>query len=297
MIYKYAMNAMASSQGTSSSNEPTGIDIVKHEFWVWNQKQLLSLILIVLICLIVSLIVFIKIKKEARKDKAPKGLLFVMEGYVNYIDNAYDDNTDTKLPKARFYVFGLATFLFVGNLLGLIGFEPVTTSYSVALTCGLITFLGIYVIGFMYQKWRFFKRYINPIEIIGQFSPLISISFRIFGNIIGGAVIIYLIYYVFGFVWVKMTGQPNFDYAVTHNQAWPLLAPLITPFLHMYFDMFSAFIQALVFCSLTTIWWAQEVEVDEKEVKEANKSITKNGLEDSLNVNNSKSLTLNQNIY
>ncbi len=62
-----------------------------------------------------------------------------MEGYVNYIDNVYDDNTDRKIPKARFYVFGLATFLLLGNLLGLIGLEPVTTSYSIALTFGLMS--------------------------------------------------------------------------------------------------------------------------------------------------------------
>ncbi len=79
-----------------------------------------------------------------------------MEGYVNYIDNVYDDNTDRKIPKARFYVFGLATFLLLGNLLGLIGLEPVTTSYSIALTFGLMSWLGIYVTGLIYQKWRFF---------------------------------------------------------------------------------------------------------------------------------------------
>ncbi|WP_338822921.1 F0F1 ATP synthase subunit A [Mycoplasmopsis felifaucium] len=275
---------------------PQGIDAIKHEWSEWNQKQLLSLILIVLICLIVSLIVFIKIKKEARKDKAPKGILFVMEGYVNYIDSAYDDNTENKLPKAKFYVFGLATFLFVGNLLGLIGFEPVTTSYSVALTCGLITFIGIYVVGFMYQKWRFLKKYKNPIEIIGQFSPLISISFRIFGNIIGGAVIVFLVYYIFGYLFALMTGQ-NFTKAMQNNTAWPILAPLITPFLHMYFDMFSAFIQALVFCSLTSIWWSSEVEINEKKIKEASTTVNNKGLETTQNTKNSKALTLNQNIY
>ncbi len=42
----------------------------------WNQKQLLSLIVVVLICLIFSLYVFIKIKKYAKEDKAPKVVLF-----------------------------------------------------------------------------------------------------------------------------------------------------------------------------------------------------------------------------
>ncbi|ADR25031.1 F0F1 ATP synthase subunit A [Mycoplasmopsis bovis] len=229
----------------------------------WNQKQLLSLIVVVLICLIFSLYVFIKIKKYAKEDKAPSGIILAMEGYVNYIDNVYDDNTDRKIPKARFYVFGLATFLLLGNLLGLIGLEPVTTSYSIALTFGLMSWLGIYVTGLIYQKWRFFARYKNPIEIIGQFSPLISISFRIFGNIIGGSIIMVMIYSLFGYIWTKM---------IPNSPPLPLLAVIFTPVLHLYFDVFSAFIQALVFCSLTTIWWAQEAEIEEKNVKIDEKS-------------------------
>ncbi len=122
----------------------------------WNQKQLLSLIVVVLICLIFSLYVFIKIKKYAKEDKAPSGIILAMEGYVNYIDNVYDDNTDRKIPKARFYVFGLATFLLLGNLLGLIGLEPVTTSYSIALTFGLMSWLGIYVTRLDLSKMKIF---------------------------------------------------------------------------------------------------------------------------------------------
>nr|WP_318030689.1 hypothetical protein [Mycoplasmopsis bovis] len=98
----------------------------------WNQKQLLSLIVVVLICLIFSLYVFIKIKKYAKEDKAPSGIILAMEGYVNYIDNVYDDNTDRKIPKARFYVFGLATFLLLGNLLRL---NWIGTSYNFLFNC------------------------------------------------------------------------------------------------------------------------------------------------------------------
>lgn len=270
-----------------AANESSNIEMIKKEFTNWNQKQLLSLIVVVLICLIVSLIVYIKLKHNFKKDKAPKGIVFVMEGYVNYVDDLYDNTSDGKLPKMKFYIFGLATFLFVGNLLGLIGLEPIATSYSVALTCGLITFIGIYVIGFIYQKFRFFKRYINPIEIIGQFSPLISITFRIFGNLIGGGLILFLIYYFFGWVWTKIPGQTT---------AWPLLAPLVTPFLHMYFDIFSVFIQTLVFCSLTTIWWSREVEDDKNEVKAASQGTTISGLETN-NAKHTKKITLNHNIY
>lgn len=46
----------------------------------------------------------------------------------------------------------------------------------------------------------FFKKFANPVELIGQFAPLISLSFRLFGNMIGGATLMYLIYAVTGFI-------------------------------------------------------------------------------------------------
>nr|WP_307919809.1 F0F1 ATP synthase subunit A [Mycoplasmopsis bovis] len=183
---------------------------------------------------------------------------------MNYIDNVYDDNTDRKIPKARFYVFGLATFLLLGNLLRL---NWIGTSYNFLFNC--INFWTNVMIRDLCNRLDlskmkiFLLRYKNPIEIIGQFSPLISISFRIFGNIIGGSIIMVMIYSLFGYIWTKM---------IPNSPPLPLLAVIFTPVLHLYFDVFSAFIQALVFCSLTTIWWAQEAEIEEKNVKIDEKS-------------------------
>ncbi|TNK90607.1 F0F1 ATP synthase subunit A, partial [Mycoplasmopsis pullorum] len=105
-------------------------------------------------------------------------------------------------------------------------------------------------------------KYKNPIDFIGQFSPLISISFRIFGNIIGGSTIMYLIYYLLGYVW-----------QITFHTSTPFhfFAPVITPLLHLYFDVFGAFIQAYVFTILTIIYWINEVEEETPKAKKTNK--------------------------
>ncbi|VEU75155.1 F0F1 ATP synthase subunit A [Mycoplasmopsis maculosa] len=258
--------------------------------WEWNQPQLFSLIIVVLICFILSLTTYILIKKESKPNKAPHGLLFVMEGYINYIDANFDENTEGKLPKARFYIFGISTFLFIGLLISMLGLEPIVTSYSVAFVAAFVTWLGIYITAFIYQKWRFLKRYMNPIELIGQYAPLISLSFRIFGNVIGGASIIFLVYFIAGLAWSKILGQDfNTAYFAENplNQPWPLFAPIVTPFLHMYFDIFSAYIQTLVFCALTTVYWANEVEIT---------AYKKKNKENSQELNTQK-ITLNENVY
>ncbi|MBU4689805.1 F0F1 ATP synthase subunit A [Mycoplasma zalophidermidis] len=233
-------------------------------FSMWNQPQLFSLAVTVLIIFIVSLVVFIKIKKHSKPNKAPVATVLIAENYVTTIDNAYDDTASGKLPIARFYIFGLATFLLVGNMLGLIGLEPIATSYSITFTLAAVTFIGIYLVGFWYQKLRFFLRYIkNPAEILGQFSPLISLGCRMFGNITGGAVIVTAVYFAAGWLWGLIFPGPQLYF----------FACIVTPWMHMFFDIFGAVIQALIFTVLTTIYWTNEVEIHTRKNKTSKKQL------------------------
>lgn len=232
----------------------------------WNQPQLLSLFVTVLVILIFSLVVFFKLKK-LKANQAPKGVVLVAEAYINFFDTTYDDATEGNLPKTKFYLLTLGTFLLVGNLVSIIGLEPIVTSYSIPLTLGLSTFIGIYVVGLTYKKLRFFKKYINPVEIVGQFAPLISISFRIYGNIIGGGTIVTLIYYAVGWIWTQIPGLQNHE--------WFFFAPFLTPLIHLYFDIFGAFIQAYVFTLLTAVYWVGELPEDYESTKKPKKLQTK----------------------
>lgn len=223
------------------------------------QPQVFTMLLVVLILAILSIVIYQKTKKQ-QENKAPSGMLLFAEQYVMGVDNLYKEATEGKITKPAPYIFTLLSFLAIGNLMGLVGLEPPTTSYSVTLTLGLISWIGIYVVGITFQKWRFFKKFLNPTELIGQFSPLISISFRIFGNVIGGSTIMFLIYNVTGYIWqnVPVLGEVN------------LLGPLLFPvmqFFHIYFDLFDGLIQAFVFTLLTMIYWTLEAEEPEIKTK------------------------------
>lgn len=222
--------------------------------WKWNMPQMFSLFILILVIFIISLTTFILIKKTSRLDKAPIGFLIVMESYVTFLDSSFEENTEGALPKAKFYIFALFTFLLLGNLLGLLGLKPIATSYSITFALAFISFAGIYVVGLIYQKFRFFSRFLSPTELVGQFAPLISLGFRIFGNITGGGVIVFLLYSFTAWIWTQIPGLPG---------EWFFIGSLITPFLHMYFDMFGAIIQALVFCTLTTVYWSKEAVTNE----------------------------------
>jgi F-type H+-transporting ATPase subunit a len=115
------------------------------------------------------------------------------------------------------YVATLMLFIFVVNLLGFIplplsdekwhglptlGIYAATSSLSVTLTLALMTFVFTHVEGVRHNgAWRYFKSWIPevprgllplivPLEILGQFMRLISLSVRLFANMLAGHMLI-----------------------------------------------------------------------------------------------------------
>ena len=89
-------------------------------------------------------------------------------------------------------------------------------------------------------------------NLIGELATPISLGLRLFGNILSGAVIMGLVYSILG---------------------WAAVA--VAPPLHCYFDIFSGFIQTLVFCTLTTVFIAGKLPDEEVDYFETHEEIIK----------------------
>lgn len=90
-----------------------------------------------------------------------------------------------------------------------------------------------------------------------MWAPLLSLSFRLFGNAVAGWVLMEVMYTALKELSNAIFGLPFF------------VAPFITPALHAYFDIFSGFIQTLVFIMVSMLLIAQEgPEEDETELEE-----------------------------
>ncbi|WP_036430935.1 F0F1 ATP synthase subunit A [Mycoplasmopsis felis] len=239
---------------------------IKNRLFIFDLPQMISLVVTILIILTLSIIIFIKVKK-VKKDKAPSGIVLIAEGYVGYIDGTFDEVTSHRLPSARFYIFTLATFLLVGNLTPMLGFEPIGTAFSVPLTLAISTWMGVFIAGLIHKKLKYIKEIlIKPMDWIGKFSPLISLSARMYGNLIGGSTILVMIYGLAGFGLMQASNSSAFPFTY-------ILGVILTPLLHFYFDVFGAILQTLVFTLLTAVYWSLE---SENEV--SHKKISKQGL-------------------
>ena len=93
----------------------------------------------------------------------------------------------------------------------------------------------------------------TPMNIVSEIAQPISMAFRHFGNIAGGSVLTSLIYAALAvatkavFSWLPAAILELFP---------PIFQAGIPAFLSLYFDLFSGFVQAFVFCLLTMIYVA-----------------------------------------
>lgn len=203
----------------------------------------ISIIIVVFTLLVFSLIANMAIKK-ADPEKPPGPFLNVIELLVETIDNLTISNMGSKYgPRFSNYIGTLAAFILLSNLSGLLGLRSPTADYGVTLPLALITWVMIQFNGFKHQKMGKIKGLFEPfflffpINLIGEFATPISMSLRLFGNVLSGSVMLALIY---GLI--------------------PRLLTLVWPaFLHAYLDVFSGAIQMFVFIMLTMVFVADAI--------------------------------------
>ncbi|MCG8549575.1 MAG: F0F1 ATP synthase subunit A [Desulfobacterales bacterium] len=145
------------------------------------------------------------------------------------------------------YPLVLTIFLFVllGNLMGMIpGFYPPTASINTTLACALIAVSWSHVIGIQQHGVKYIKHFLGPvpamiplflpIELIGHTARVLSLTFRLFGNMMGHELVVGIL--------LTLGGM--------------FLAPLPI----MALGTFVALVQAFVFFLLSTMYIAGAIE-------------------------------------
>lgn len=181
--------------------------------------------------------------KVADPTARPTGIVLVVETGVMAIYNYMKSIMPKKFEKNYYPYFAmLFVWLIVANLSGLLGFEAPTSNYSITLALTIITFVLIQYNAIKKQGLKSFiwGKIMPPTELLSMISPLISLSMRLFGNILSGSILMYLVYSLTG--WLS-------SFIIDFN----FLGPIVAPILHCYFDIFAGCIQTLVFVTLSSI--------------------------------------------
>lgn len=193
--------------------------------------------------------------KKVPTSKVQIFLEFVVGGFDKFVKDTMGPTAVKELPFIVPYLGSLFLFFAVSNLIGLLGFRSPTTDLDTTLAWALITFFMIYYAGVKKKGMSMFKELLEPIplllplNIIGELAKPISLSFRPFGNILGGSVIMALLYQFLGFVSTSLTGI-NIPFG-------QLIIPVP---LHLYFDIFAGILQAFIFIMLTMVFVSNATE-------------------------------------
>lgn len=175
----------------------------------------------------------------------PGKLQNLMEIVVASIE---DFMVDTIGEEGR-WLFPLAAtvflYIFLGNLIGIIpGFFPPTANLNTTLSCALVVVIFTHVIGVKYHGTAYIKHFLGPvwwmaplifvIELIGHMARILSLSFRLFGNIMGHEIVLGILFFLAG----------------------AFFAPLPI----MVLGVFVAFVQGFVFFLLSIIYFSGAME-------------------------------------
>lgn len=188
-------------------------------------------------------------------EKIPKG---IQNGVEIFVDMIYNLTASTMgEDKIRFapYIGTLLIFIAVMNLSGMFAVRPPTADLNTTLSLALMTFFMIHFYGIKSKGiGGYIKGFtepmalITPINIIGEIATPISLSFRLFGNLVGGMIIMSLIY----------SGLANISLSL--GISIPILQFGIPIVLHGYFDLFSGLLQTFIFAMLTMIFVSGSID-------------------------------------
>lgn len=209
---------------------------------------------------IVTILLAITAKLLTRKlTKRPGKVQVVLEKLVSMLYGLVKDTMGEHNLKFAPYIGTLFLSSIVGTLIGMTQIIPsVTSDLSVTfawalVTTGMVWYNNIKNFGFKAWLKGFTEPIVvmTPMNIVSEIAQPISLAFRHFGNVAGGGVLTALIYAALAglsqaiFVWLP-------DTILTYIP--PILQVGIPAVLSIYFDLFSGFVQALVFSLLTMVY-------------------------------------------
>lgn len=207
--------------------------------------------------LLVALILILVSKMATKSLRAvPTGTQNVMETFLGGVISMGEDVIGEE--HARKYlplIAALGLFVLVSNLIGIIpGFESPTSNINVTLPLALLVFFYYNYEGIKKQgTFNYFKNFVHlgdmnpiakfamsllmyPIEFVSHLSRIVSLSFRLFGNIKGDDL----------FLWVLL-----------------MLVPWIIPIVPLVLLTFMAFLQTFVFMILAYVYLAGALALED----------------------------------
>lgn len=210
---------------------------------------------LIMIFLILLSLYLAKDLKEVPTTKKQVFVEMLVDGLRKLVTETMGKKFVSNSPWIIAYIGTIFMFFASSNLVGLLGLRSPTTDLDTTVAWAGITVFMIYFMGVKFQGAGYFKSLLEPtpimapLNIIGEIARPISLSFRPFGNILGGAIIMSLLYKLLAFI-----------SSLIPNLKIPIGQLIIPVPMHIYFDIFAGTLQAFIFIMLTMVFVGSTAE-------------------------------------
>ena len=199
---------------------------------------------VVMTWIVFAILIFFGIMAARRAEILPRPVQVAGELLVAQLYALTEDALDEELAKKYApLICALFMFLLLSNWLGILPhLEEPTKDLNTPLSLGIMGFVIAHYVGIKSKGFKTYAKayfepmfFMMPLNVIGELAKIVSISFRLFGNIMGGSIIILVVSYL--------------TYSV-----------VLPPLLNAFFGLFVGTIQAFVFTMLTVVYISVQVK-------------------------------------
>ena len=215
--------------------------------------QVSGALFVLLLLTLLSYLGFRKMALQTATDVVPSGRLTLrnfFELFTEMILQFLDDIIGHRGREFLPLIGTLGFFILFSNLLGLVpGFLPPTDNLNTTVACALVVFFATHYYGVKAHGFKYLKHFLGPvlwlaplfviIEVISHLARVLSLSMRLFGNIMADHMLLSL------------------------TLLTPSLLVLFLPPLAMFMGVFVSLIQTFIFMLLSMVYISLAIEESE----------------------------------
>jgi F-type H+-transporting ATPase subunit a len=203
----------------------------------------------------------------------PRGMQNFFEVVLEQFQQMIDDVIGAEGRRYLPLIATLGLFILVGNLLGLVpGMYGPTTNLNTTAACALVVFFAYHYIGVRKQgPVTYIKHFMGPvpwwlkpmmfvIEVISHLARPLSLTLRLFGNMVGGHILLAIIFFLMGLdglIGWALSGNPLG--AVVGGIGGLVMIAFTVGFLYPL-KILVSFLQAFIFVMLTMLYISGAIE-------------------------------------
>lgn len=210
------------------------LDVPQWVLQVGSRELSVNAVTVVMSWVVMAILVILGAAVAHRPHLVPGPLQGLAEVVVESFRSLVNESLGRLGPRYFSFITALFLFVLVSNWIGMVPWlEEPTRDLNTALVLGALGFVVTHVTAVRVKGWRAYAReyfqpffLMFPLNVIGELAKVVSISFRLYGNIMGGAIIIMVV--------SRLVRQ--------------LVLP---PLLNVFFGAFVGTVQAFVFAMLT----------------------------------------------